>query len=109
MSDIFTGTQIEFLKDTDTLSKHGIYTVHSDNNSVNSIIFTVWNNEDVTEISRNIILQLFKNKIEMVHILPIETETFDIGKENLKWKLMTGSILKTTMLQSKTINLYSGI
>lgn len=109
MSDIFTGTQIEFLKDSDILSKHGIYTIHSDNDSVNSILFTVWNSEDVTEISRNVILQLFKNKIETVHILPIESESFDIGKENTIWKLMTGSILKTTTLQSKTINLYSGI
>ncbi len=109
----YTGTQIEFARNKDISNlRHGIYSTHSvESEDKNSIVFTVWNpEEDVdNDVSRNVILEINgDNNIKTVHILPLEPEVFDIGTEELRWNVLTGSVLKTDMLQSKTINMYSG-
>jgi hypothetical protein len=109
----YTGTQVEFARDKDISNlRHGIYSTHSvESDDKNSVVFTVWNpEEDVNnEVSRNVILEINgDNNIKTVHILPLEPEVFDIGIDDLRWNILIGSSLKTDVLQSKTIGIYSG-
>ena len=111
--DIYTGTQIEFSKDlTPGEPTHGIFTLHSSTEVANNkLLFTVWNpiTDEGKEVSENAILELNPEGIKTVHILPTEPTKYNLGSLDARWRILIGSELFTDRLQTKTINLYSGI
>ncbi len=111
--DIYTGTQIEFYKNLEIKAAHAIFSGHSNTNKENNILsFSVWNVEEdlENEVSRNIVLSIKgTEEVETVHILPTEPDKYNLGSLESRWRLLIGSELFTDKLQTKTINLYSGI
>lgn len=106
---IYLGTQIEFSSSDNENNKHAIYSSHSDVPVKNKLAVSVWNELDDYEISKNLVLEINgANEINIVDILPLSNNSYDIGKETKLWKLMTGSRLYTDTLQSKILSLYSG-
>ena len=109
-----TTAQIELSKyntSTEILMADGVFTTHSSTVAENNtLFFTVWQpGEELNEVSINNVLELHNNdKIDTVHILPLDSSTFNIGTEEFKWKQIFGTDLITNSIQTKTIELYSG-
>lgn len=90
---------------------HGIYTFHtSTENYENKMKFTVWHpTEDPDIVSNNIIMELHAtDEVGVVHILPLENEIYNVGADDKRWLLATGSQMFNDTTQTKTLNLYSG-
>lgn len=105
---IYSGTQIEFSSELEGKNNHIIYTSHSQYAIKNKIAFAVGTGAEEGS-SKNLILEMNgSNKINTVNILPLLNNYYDIGKEKNIWKLLISSMLYTDILQTKTINLYSG-
>jgi hypothetical protein len=88
-----------------------IYSEHSSSDPAgNSITFAIWHpSEDENTPSVNEILKISGNDtVTAVHILPLESDIYNLGTDEKRWLLSTGSQMYNDTTQTKTLSLYSG-
>jgi len=97
MTDI---PQIELFNEAGDNSQ-SVYTVHSSTENVN-------NKLKITVFDNDILIATATEMINVVNILPLKNEEYDIGSEVLRWEIIIGSQMFNDIAQSKTVRVHAG-